>query len=247
MPDIKLYLPDDLHISELEPEEIATHLLQFFNEIGPEPSNQDYHSYSNRHNFIAGLKRRFAGSEVRLIIEAYVWLEHERFLIPSPDHPDQCLVLSRRGARARDSGALERLRRAEILPHGLLHPKIADRVWPLFIRSDYENSVSVAFKEVEIAVREAADLPPTATGTALMRSAFHPDTGKLSDPNDPRAERQARADLFAGAMGSFRNPAAHRRFDVEEPAHAAEIVMLGSLLLRIVDACPAASETSEDS
>jgi hypothetical protein len=47
-------------------------------------------------------------------------------------------------------------------------------------------------------------------GVALMRKAFDKSTGPLTDMSNPEAEREALAHLFAGAIGSYKNPHSHR-------------------------------------
>jgi hypothetical protein len=55
-------------------------------------------------------------------------------------------------------------------------------------------------KAVEVAVREAAGLSAQDIGTGLMRKAFAPDDGALTDMSAERAERDART-MVPGADG----------------------------------------------
>jgi uncharacterized protein (TIGR02391 family) len=93
----------------------------------------------------------------------------------------------------------------------------AQKVVPLFRRGDYDVAVFQAFKEVEVAVRKAANAkkagyPDSDVGTALMRKAFHPETGPLTDMAVVRAEREAVMHLFSGAIGHAKNPMSHREW-----------------------------------
>ncbi len=68
-----------------------------------------------------------------------------------------------------------------------------------------------------------------------MRTAFDVKAGPLTDLEAEPAERQARSDLFAGAIGSYKNPHSHRNVALDDPDEAAEIIKLANHLLRIVD------------
>ena len=91
-----------------------------------------------------------------------------------------------------------------------------------------------AFKAVEVQVRQLSDLPDDLVGIPLMRKAFDPAEGPLTDLEAPKAEREALAHFFAGAVGCYKNPHSHR--DVELQFNQAfEMLLVASHLHRILD------------
>jgi uncharacterized protein (TIGR02391 family) len=98
-------------------------------------------------------------------------------------------------------------------------------------------AVFAAFREIEIRVREMIGAPPDHVGVSLMRSAFG-EGGSLTDPAAPPGEQHATRDLFAGAIGSFKNPSSHR--SVSRPAaEVREFLTFANLLMRMLDAVEA--------
>jgi uncharacterized protein (TIGR02391 family) len=125
---------------------------------------------------------------------------------------------------------------ARAFPKSLLHPSIADKVYPYVMRGELDEAVFAAFKAVEVAVRAAGNYGPRDIGVPLMRLAFDANNGPLTDYTQPHAEREALCHLFAGAIGSYKNPHSHRTVALTDPREAQQQVMLATHLLSIVDA-----------
>ena len=184
-------------------------------------------------------------SEVRsrvaqAVAEAFSRLVTFGLLIETPEQPfPGWYLLTRRGWQLDTRDKVAEFRRARVLPLGLLQPRLAEKVWPLFLRGDHDIAVFQAFKIVEVAVRDAAEANGThygknIVGVSLMRDAFHSEKGPLRNREAPTAEREAEAALFAGAMGHARNPTGHHDVNLP-PEEAARLIVFASHLLSIVE------------
>jgi uncharacterized protein (TIGR02391 family) len=133
---------------------------------------------------------------------------------------------------AADAQALTKLFAKERLS-GELDEALEAKVRLSFAAGDYETACFTAMKEVEVAVRKAGGFDNSWIGVKLMREAFKPG-GPLADLGAEQGEQVATMELFAGAIGAFKNPSSHRTVDFADAIEAAEIVQLADLLLRIV-------------
>jgi uncharacterized protein (TIGR02391 family) len=167
------------------------------------------------------------------LAEAWSWLKYEGFLIRDPAQASGTYILTRRGQNLETRRDLQSYREGGMLPPELLHPVLAEKVRPMFLRGDYSVAVFQAFKEVEVAVREAAGFEDAVVGVALMRQAFHSETGPLTDTGVISAERDALAHLFSGAIGIAKNPTSHRDVEIERRP-AAQLIVFASYLLDLV-------------
>ncbi|HKQ91899.1 MAG TPA: TIGR02391 family protein [Blastocatellia bacterium] len=223
--------PDD--VLALEPEELAGPLLMWLNTTyGQQIFNRQ--NVGQPHT-VSGYPQHLQQQILRAIMEGWVWLEREGFIAPDPGQGGGWYFISRRGLRITQASQVADYRRGNLLPKEFLHPLIAEKVYSAFLRGDYDTAVFQAFKEVEVRVREAGGFTSADLGTELMRKAFNPQNGPLSDQSSQSGEREALSHLFAGAIGSYKNPHSHRNVTLDA-REAVEMIILASHLLNIVDA-----------
>lgn len=228
-------VPDPDSVLALEPEELAGVALELLSSSGPdEPSRLHPSSFTSPQTIGSYPANRKQEIEFALI-EGWQWLVQEGLIAPRPGDTHGWHFITRRGKKIKNREGLFAYRSSVILPRRLLHPVIMQACWSAFLRGDYDTAVFQTFKELEVAVREAGNFKAEDYGVDLARKAFHESTGPLTDQSMPVSERQALSHLVAGALGSYKNPHSHRKLKlaVEE---AVEMIILGSHLLKIVDA-----------
>lgn len=241
MPYLGDYLPTYTHdVLKLPIEELAVYLLRFLRRL----ESEDEAPLRMRAVVTPSAMKGYVpesfgyGEQIRMsrrLAEVWNWVETNGFLAPDPQEPQGCFFLTERGRALTESPLDASTYAAEFhLPSGSLLPKMEEETRPDFLRGAYDKAVFSAMRLVEIEVRAAAGLDASDIGVPLMRKAFHPDKGVLADTELPVAERQRVADLFAGAIGAFKNPASHREVDLADPAEAANLIRLADQLLRMV-------------
>lgn len=227
-------IPDPDDLLALQPEELAGYVLECLNALPQKNQDQiSRYNFTLYHTVREYPQDRWEECQ-RALMEAWSCLERDGLVAVRPES-EKGYFVTRRGKTIETHTDLEALRQASQFPKDSIHPDIAQTVYPLFLRGEYETAVFQAFKTVEVRVRTAAGLDPTVYGVTLMRKAFHPDSGPLTDTNEPVAEREALGHLFAGAIGRFKNPSSHRHVPLTSPAETVEILQFASHLLRIVD------------
>ena len=167
---------------------------------------------------------------------AYEILEREGLIAPEPSKSGgDWVYVTRRGLLLCESGDVDRFRAASLLPDLKIDPVLAAKARAAFIRGDYDTAVFEAFKRVETRVRELAKLDSSKIGVSLMREAFKPNVGQLTDQSQPEAEQARTTELYSGAIGTFKNPSSHRDVDFKDPVEVVELILFADMLIRIAE------------
>lgn len=227
--------PDPQTVLEMEPEELAPLVLKHLSQSGSQKLNMHNFTVGTDSDFVqwAGQDHRFREKVLEKMIVAWRWLERELFVAPQPGNVNWAFITDR-GLQVLESEDFDAYHKANLLPSEGLDPVLVRKVKQAFIRGDYDTAIFQAFKEVEVRVRKKAKLSDSDIGVPLMRKAFKPEGGILTNEQMDNGEKTARMELFAGAIGSYKNPSSHRDVEIESK-EAADIIHIANQLLRILD------------
>lgn len=123
-----------------------------------------------------------------------------------------------------------------VMPESYVHPVIVEKCFSLLSNGEYESAVIQAFKAIETTTRAKIGAPNDMFGERLLKKAFNPDEGVLTNYKIPKSERFAFLNYITGAFSYYRNSSAHRDIELDFVSAFDRIVVASDLLKAIEDA-----------
>ncbi len=165
------------------------------------------------------------------LVEAYAWGFTEGMFTWDPGNiTSNFWRVSRRGRLLKAPMDTVSLSSRNILPEGFIHPEINQHAGKLFRDGSFDAAVFQAFKQVEIAVKNASGI--NEEGASLMKKAFS-KSGPLNMLSEP-SEQEGLMFVFAGAMQLFRNAVGHKNQNLD-PQDAAHLLIHASYLMTLLE------------
>jgi hypothetical protein len=224
--NLKKTLPTVQSVLDLAPEDLAGILLCELAVSNP--------GQISEYGLIANVQEIYKSDAVpQAFIEALQWLANTGLVgnsVRTRDH----LSLTRLGRRIAKENSFQTFQRERVLPYDLLHPKIASKVWTIYLRGDFDIAVAQAFKEVEVTMRDRGSFSTSDYSVGLIRK-FLKDFGFGTSPGPKLATETAEEHLFIGALKLYRHRAVHAANAISDSQTGAEVLILASHLLTLVE------------
>lgn len=123
-----------------------------------------------------------------------------------------------------------------LMPETYVHHVIVKKCFSLLSSGEFDSAVIQAFKAIETTTREKIGAPIDMFGERLLKKAFNPDDGALTNHTLPKSERFAFLNYITGAFSFYRNSSSHRNVDLDFISTFDKIVVASDLLKAIEDA-----------
>ncbi len=150
------------------------------------------------------------------------------------DEGEEVFYPTKKGFRFAEREFRRVVKEYALMPEMYVHPVIVKTSFRLLKSSEFDSAVLKAFKTIETTIRRLIKANTDDIGVNLIRRAFHPENGPLTDMSLPKAEREALCHYLAGAFGYYKNPCSHRDIDMDFLS-AFERIVVASDLLKIVE------------
>lgn len=175
---------------------------------------------------------RFTRVKYKASSEAHI--DIRQFQRGYDDEGEEEFFPTKKGFRFLESEFKRVVKKYALMPETYVHPLIVRKSFSLLNDSQFESAVLQAFKTIETRIREKINAAPEYVGVKLIRKAFNPENGPLTDYELPKAEREAFCNYIAGAFGYYKNPCSHR--DVEmDFISAFDRIVVASDLLKVIE------------
>lgn len=232
------FFPPVSELYTMLPEEIGKLFLLYIKQNQTDGRNKVH--LSHYANPSASHFQAYAGNNneaLHLLAEAWSWLKTEGYLADDPqDSSNGWCFITRKGMSINSIDDFKTFSHIRLLPKDSLSPILQKHVYGLFMRGEFEKAVFEAYKAVEVKMRECAGWADTEIGVSLARKAFNPTSGVLTDQSiSDTGEKQAYSDLFAGALGIFKNPSSHRYVDYTDPVTVTGLILFANSLIQIIE------------
>jgi uncharacterized protein (TIGR02391 family) len=147
---------------------------------------------------------------------------------------EEAFFPTKKGFRFPESEFKRVVKQYVLMPETYVHPLIVKKSFALLNQGQFESAVLQAYKTIETRIREKIAAETEEYGVKLIRKAFNPETGPLTNYELPKAEREAFCNYIAGAFGFYKNPCSHRDVELDFMS-AFDRIVVASDLLKVIE------------